>query len=290
MVQGCAGPARLSSRQHESSVVSPHGKLDFGWKLSGARSIAPLQVFSDSKQTWLQWSAQKDLPAILASDQGAEHVLSYTRQDPYTIIAGHWPRLIFRQGNLQAQARHVESTQLSSQMVSSQSGALNQSGAPNQSGVQNQLGTQKKESSTFTDHSVSTRNPSATQSHMLSNAQRSNSDMASAEQPHTLVTHAPVYEVTPQDQNLRQTLTRWSGISGWYFQPEHWGVDVDIPLAGGAKFSDDFVSSVQALVGSTELSDRPLQPCFYANQVLRVIAISEPCDRTTTPIVAGAPA
>lgn len=240
MVQGCTGPARLSSRQHESSVVSPQGKLDFGWKLSGARSIAPLQVFSDSTQTWLQWSAQQDVPAILASEQGTERVLSYTRQEPYTIIAGHWPRLIFRQGSLQAQARHVESTQMSAQAVSSHSEIAGTS--PQLSGGM-----------------------------------------------HAAAAHAPVYEVTTQDLNLRQTLTRWSGISGWYFQPEHWGVDVDIPLAGGAKFSDDFVSSVEALVGSTELSDRPLQPCFYANQVLRVIAISEPCDRTSTPIVAGAP-
>ena len=94
------------------------------------------------------------------------------------------------------------------------------------------------------------------------------------------------FAVTPEDQNLRQALMRWSGISGWRFQPEHWAVDVDIPLSAGASFSDDFISSVQALLLSTELSDRPLQPCFYTNQVLRVVPSSEPCDRTILP---GAP-
>jgi hypothetical protein len=75
-------------------------------------------------------------------------------------------------------------------------------------------------------------------------------------------------------------LTRWAGLSGWRFEPEHWAVDVDIPLSASAKFSDDFVSSVQALLASTELSDRPLQPCFYSNQVLRIVPVAEPCDRT----------
>jgi hypothetical protein len=34
------------------------------------------------------------------------------------------------------------------------------------------------------------------------------------------------------------------------------------------------------LIEATELSDRPLQPCFYANQVLRVVPLAEACDRT----------
>jgi hypothetical protein len=57
-------------------------------------------------------------------------------------------------------------------------------------------------------------------------------------------------------------------------------VDVDIPLTATANFSDDFVGSVRALIEATELSDRPLQPCFYANQVLRVVSIAEACDHT----------
>jgi hypothetical protein len=58
-------------------------------------------------------------------------------------------------------------------------------------------------------------------------------------------------------------------------------IDVDIPLTAGATFTDDFIDSVRALVGATELSDRPLQPCFYSNRVLRIVPLSEHCDRTT---------
>ena len=95
-----------------------------------------------------------------------------------------------------------------------------------------------------------------------------------------------VYAVTPKDQHLRQALGRWSAIGGWRFQPDHWVVDVDIPLTAGAEFTDDFVDSVRALVSATELSDRPLQPCFYSNRVLRVVPVSEHCDRT---VEQGAP-
>lgn len=247
MVQGCTGSFRALSRQHESEVVSPQGKLDFGWKLSGTRSIAPLQVFSDKNRIWLQWSPQQPMPVILAKSDEGEQVLSYTRQDPYTIVSGHWPRLIFRAGGQQANARHVQSTQ--------DSGNVNQD---------------------FAESASTRKAPSK--------------DVAAQDRPVVQVANTPLFSVSPEDQNLRQTLVRWSGISGWYFQPEHWGVDVDIPLAGGARFGDDYIASVQALVSSTELSDRPLQPCFYSNQVLRIIALSESCDRTMTPVVGGAPA
>ncbi len=254
MIQGCAGSSRPKIGPHESNVLSPSGKLDFGWKLSGARSIGPVQMFSDASRIWLQWSPQQTIPIILATDEEGEHVLPYTQQNPYTIIAGHWPRLTFRHGQFKAQARHIQSTQDSGQ-----------------------------ESLKASSASQNSKSIAAT----LTADQSPKTDQANSA---SLTSGTVTFSVTPEDQNLRQTLVRWAGISGWHFQTEHWGVDVDIPLAGGAKFGDDFITSVQSLVGSTELSDRPLQPCFYANQVLRVIALSEPCDRTTTPAVAGAPA
>jgi hypothetical protein len=43
--------------------------------------------------------------------------------------------------------------------------------------------------------------------------------------------------------------------------------------------------AVRHLLAATELSERPLQPCFYSNQVLRVVPYAQACDRT-----AGSPA
>lgn len=246
------GGARSSLAAQDAQI--PDGQLDFAWKLSGDRAVAPLQVFSDNSHTWLHWHPNQSVPAIFASQDGLDQVLTFRRQDPYTIIEGHWSRLSFRAGRQQAQARRVRTSQTSpsGQAQSLQSGAVVQSPAA-------QMAPPDLPRTTVKAHAVATR---------------------------TMTAHSVAYAVTPEDLNLRQALVRWSGISGWRFQPEHWVVDVDIPLSAGASFSDDFIASVQALLLSTELSDRPLQPCFYTNQVLRVLPFAEPCDRTILP---GAP-
>lgn len=205
--------------QNEAEFQSPVGRLDFGWRLSGDRSVAPLQIFSDASRTWLQWSPQQTLPALIGLDDQGERVLSYRQQGPYTVVEGQWSQLQFRAGTRQARARRAV---------------------------------------------VAPTAPSVPTPPVDS----------------APVTTTAVYAVTPKDQHLRQALGRWASIGGWRFQPDHWVVDVDIPLTAGAEFTDDFVDSVRALVSATELSDRPLQPCFYSNRVLRVVPVSEHCDRT----------
>lgn len=242
---------------YHSTTLVPDGRLDFGWRLSGARAVAPLQVFSDNSRTWLHWHPNQTVPAILANHAGQEQVLRYTRQDPYTIIEGQWSTLTFRAGRQQAHARRVNAQTDTLSVTPDAMPATSESAAATGSTTVNR-----------------TRTAPATHG-------------AQTDVPSTHVAHiSKVFVVTPEDQHLRQALVRWSGISGWHFTPEHWSVDVDIPLSAGASFSDDFVDSVQALLLSTELSDRPLQPCFYSNQVLRVVPYAETCDRTTVP---GAP-
>ncbi|MDH4602345.1 toxin co-regulated pilus biosynthesis Q family protein [Pseudomonas syringae] len=89
----------------------------------------------------------------------------------------------------------------------------------------------------------------------------------------------PSWEVTPKDRTMREALKKWASTAGWTFQPEHWAVPVDIPLTAGASFRGDFKTAVRQLISSTELSETPLQPCFYSNRVVRVVPINEMCDR-----------
>lgn len=90
---------------------------------------------------------------------------------------------------------------------------------------------------------------------------------------------APTWHVQVSDQTYREAIARWAGTSGWTFEPEHWTVPVDIPLTAAATFRGDFKSAVQSLVSTTELSETPLQPCFYSNQVVRIVPYNEMCDR-----------
>ncbi|WP_195829583.1 TcpQ domain-containing protein, partial [Bordetella pertussis] len=66
----------------------------------------------------------------------------------------------------------------------------------------------------------------------------------------------PRFRAAPPDLTLRAVLARWARAAGWTFEAEHWALDVDIPL------------------------ERPAQPCFYANRVLRVVPLAQACDRT----------
>jgi hypothetical protein len=230
--------------------ISPAGVLDFSWKLSGDRTVAPLQVFSDATHIWLQWQPNQALPAIFGVAAQGEQLASYERQGPYTKLDAQWTALVFRGAHRQARARRLNDSGVSQTTPSEPVPAASAAASP----------------------AVSV----AVTESVTHGAPESPALTISSKKP----TSQAFYAITPTDKNLRQALARWSGLSGWRFQVEHWAVDVDIPLTATANFSDDFISSVRALVEATELSDRPLQPCFYTNQVLRVVPITEACDRT----------
>lgn len=264
LLSGCMGPVgRPWPSEQPGGTNIPSGKLDFGWKLSGDRAVAPLQVFSDTSRTWLQWLPGQILPIILGATEQGEQVLTYLRQGPYTIIDGHWPALLFRSARQQARARRIEASFASSSTTQ-------QSVSQYQLGLQSPLSSQQYSSAHLQSNSHAAS----------SSQQQSGLQQPSSSHQQSTQSSRPFFTVSHTDLHLRQALIRWAGLSGWRFESEHWAVDVDIPLSASAKFSDDFVSSVQALLASTELSDRPLQPCFYSNQVLRIVPVAEPCDRT----------
>lgn len=91
------------------------------------------------------------------------------------------------------------------------------------------------------------------------------------------------FAVTPGDRSIREALSRWARVAGWVHEPAHWALDKDFPVAAAAGpeiFGPEFKGAVRVLLSSTELTDRPVQPCFYTNNVVRVIPKAEFCDRT----------
>lgn len=89
------------------------------------------------------------------------------------------------------------------------------------------------------------------------------------------------WDARQEDVNLRNVLSRWSAQSGWTFRLEHWVPERDLPVAGTVSFPGDFQAAVRGLLSSTDLTDFPVQPCFYSNNVLRVVTRAEACDRMT---------
>ncbi|WP_313371584.1 TcpQ domain-containing protein [Achromobacter animicus] len=261
----------------------------FDWQLSGDPAVAPLQVFDDGRETWLQFQPGQPLPAIFGAGDGGEHPLPYVRRDPYVVVAGAWKALRFRGGRLTARAQRAHGaadipsplTQSASRMVQHPATVVDES---------------QRSRADFTSHTKLVAD-SATRADggALADTEASSRPapqsvtLAGATSTDTLVgAQAAPFRAAPPDATLRAVLARWAGASGWTFEPQHWAVDVDIPLAATAEFSGDFKTAVRGLLGATELADRPLQPCFYGNRVLRVVPLAQSCSRAATPKGAAA--
>lgn len=276
---GCAG------RQVAPGWPEPSaGRYDFNWRLSGDRAVAPLQVFDDGRDTWLQFSPGQPLPAIFGVRGGGEQLLSYQRRDPYVRISGLWPQLMLRGGGLQAQARSLTRAEPgpgpSESHVAGLGGARGDAQAAIAGGMVDDAGAPNASA-----HARLTAQAVPVDAHAGASGKPAGTAAAQAEPGADRTKAAVVFDASPADVNMRRALARWATQAGWTFQPEHWAVDVDIPLTASAQFPADFKQAVRRLLGATELSDRPAQPCFYSNRVLRVVSWSEPCDRT---VIAGA--
>ena len=263
---------------HTVSVASSEASYDFSWRLSGDQRAGPLQVFDDGHTTWLQFAPNQAVPAIFARLEEGDRLLSHRVHGPYVVLDGVWPLLILRAGKLQSQAQRISDDRPTS--VSGNEIATDTATAA-------ELGTSVAEpmASAVDD----TASPAAQSSPLPSgNAQSPmlsipfSPPVATALSPDIRQEAKPMlqYQVSPEDGNLRRALSRWARTAGWTFEAEHWAVDVDIPVSGTAVFDLEFDEAVQQLLASTELSERPLQPCFYANKVLRVVSYAQSCDRS----------
>lgn len=297
-LHGCAGgpPWPLWGTATPQSPSISTGTYSFDWKLSGHRDVAPLQVFDDGRRTWLQFASGQPVPAIFRySGQGLQPV-SYEREGPYIVLPGVWSMLVLRGGQRSSQVTRVAPEPAAHEPVVSGASAMSDApaaattsdtsglpGGPDASGA--------VEATIAQPVAVAAMPPPQTMSAAGSApAGPSTSSAATAAAPsiveltaasfHAPLPATPSYEVSPRDLTLRAALARWARLAGWAFQPEHWAVDADIPIVGSARFDGDFKHAVRELAASTELGDRPVQPCFYANKVLRIVPYAQPCDRT----------
>lgn len=234
-------------------------QFDFNWQLSGAREVAPLQLFSTSQQIWLQFAPEQKLPAIFALDAGRHRVVQYQRSEPYVIIKGNWRQLIFKGAHLEAQARYV-SPAVSPQLTQADPD-VSDSLTPN---VAQEL-----------DIAHATEPVTARQLYPDSDLGLSPSSESSVA---AFNLSSMPFRAEPSDRTLRQTLKRWAQREGWEFQDHHWELEIDLPVVSAATFNAPFNQAVEQLMRSTALGSRPLQACFYSNRVMRVIALAQSCD------------
>ncbi|QJP69044.1 transglycosylase SLT domain-containing protein [Burkholderia glumae] len=86
------------------SAAAP-GQYNFGWDISGAPEVKPVQVFDDGKRIYAQFSDMKRVPAIFADTPHGRAVLRWESQPPYAVISSLEPSLIFQLGGAEAKAQ-----------------------------------------------------------------------------------------------------------------------------------------------------------------------------------------
>ena len=238
-----------SKQEYKQSKNTSLEQYNFGWQLSGERSIAPMQVFDNGNKTWLQFMPGQNTPAIFSVKTDAnslvvqENPVYFTRNSDYIILDGVWDKLVFRGGLLKAQAEKITNV--------------------------NTIESEKSDAISLDQTQGLERGALAAKSQTYSiNLTADSFNKAKS-----------LYKVSPADNNIRLALQRWAKQADWTFMPEHWNVDVDIPISAQASFTASFQESVQDLVGATEMAERPLQPCFYSNKVLRIIPYTQSCNR-----------
>lgn len=90
---------------------------------------------------------------------------------------------------------------------------------------------------------------------------------------------AIVWRVDVSDGNVRHALARWAMNAEWI---DLWELDIDIPLTASATIATtpNFREAVQSLADAVALSEAPFRPCFYSNNVVRIVPYNAMCDRT----------
>ncbi|AEI83181.1 hypothetical protein CNE_BB2p03880 (plasmid) [Cupriavidus necator N-1] len=84
------------------------------------------------------------------------------------------------------------------------------------------------------------------------------------------------WTVSPADANFRQLIEAWASRAGWSAAP--WELEKDVPIVGSDVFDGDFKAAVRRVLSSTEMTDYIIKPCFYSNNVVRVVKLTTKCD------------
>lgn len=283
LLGGCAPwtwPSAVPAAQRPApSAASAY--FDFSWELSGDRQAAPLQVFDDGHRMWLQFSPSQGEPGLWRpAPEGDLRAVGYSRQGPYLVLDQVWPALVVQAQGRQASVRRAQARQELPEPVSQapSNPAQIAPAGPAPAATPQPAGTDVRVAL-----SALAEPPVRGMQAAVADKPDAQKDPMPQLAPADEQAPGASYSVDRADGHMRRTVARWAQQAGWVFQAEHWSVDVDIPVVGDAVFDMPFERAVQSLLAATELSDRPLQPCFYSNKVVRVVAFAQACDRTAPP-------
>jgi hypothetical protein len=98
---------------------------------------------------------------------------------------------------------------------------------------------------------------------------------ATTKPKHLTATDVVLYSVTPAQHDLRSVIDIWAKIVGW---SAVWDIERDIPISMVDAKENDFRTAVRRVLSATEFGDLPAKPCFYSNNVVRVVRKTTKCN------------
>ena len=85
-----------------------------------------------------------------------------------------------------------------------------------------------------------------------------------------------LFEITSEDETLYLALRRWAVDSGYQLV---WDAGKDFPAKKTSYQVDRFEDAVAKVMGDTGRSSYPLHACSYTNNVVRILPVSQSCER-----------
>lgn len=247
-------------------------KYDFNYRVSDDR----ISVFDDGKVTRIQLPEGMTIPIVMSQEPAGDVLLDLKKDSPYLSIQGTYSKLVMRWSGKR-------------EIVASYNGPIEieRQGRPAAFGMATPARTYGAVSEPVEFEKTQMAVQTTEKAPGLSTVEKQQAESTVQTVAANAPTNAPAiepqgakFEVSPVDQNFRKVLMKWSKDSGWTFEPEHWAVARDIPVSGSDAVISDYKTAVRRLLKSTTLTDLPVQPCFYSNNVLRVIPASELCARS----------
>jgi hypothetical protein len=84
------------------------------------------------------------------------------------------------------------------------------------------------------------------------------------------------FEITTEDETLYLALRRWAAETGYQLV---WDAGKDFPVKNTVYVTDDIVQAISQVMADTEASSYPLHACTYNNKVIRILHVSQSCER-----------